>query len=208
MAHQTREPKSVSEFRKDVPPELMAVLNKMMRKEPNERYQTPMELADALAPWFEMDVATPPVHEMPDLCPAVLALTGHAMDRANKTSGVTKSTSSRGSGSGYRYNGPPSSSSGTRSSQASVATARADSNTPAPAIGPLRITQNRPSDVFSTEPDFNALPAMTGEAPTLAASPAPQGIASIPKWMLILGLVVGSVVMLGIGAVLAKTILN
>jgi serine/threonine protein kinase len=85
MAHQTKEPRPITEFRKDVPPGLLAVLHKMMRKDPNQRYQTPAELIDALAPWTEQPVPLPPAHEMPDLCPAVLALTGHAMEKASRT---------------------------------------------------------------------------------------------------------------------------
>jgi eukaryotic-like serine/threonine-protein kinase len=86
MAHQNREPQPVTDFRADVPPELLAVLGKMMRKSPAERYQTPAELYDALAPWAATPLSPPPAHEMPELCPAVLALTGHAADKARSHS--------------------------------------------------------------------------------------------------------------------------
>ncbi len=76
--HQTEYPKPVSEFRSDVPPELLAVLDRMLRKDPNERFQTPLEVAEALSPWTEAAIAPPPDHEMPDLCRAVLTLMGHA----------------------------------------------------------------------------------------------------------------------------------
>ncbi|MBL8867072.1 MAG: serine/threonine protein kinase [Gemmataceae bacterium] len=76
--HQTENPKPVTEFRDDVPPELLAVLERMMKKDPNERYQTPLEVAEALAPWTSEAISPPPDHEMPDLCPAVLTLMGHA----------------------------------------------------------------------------------------------------------------------------------
>ncbi|HVK19683.1 MAG TPA: serine/threonine-protein kinase, partial [Fimbriiglobus sp.] len=82
IAHQSREPRPVSDFRSDVPPELLAVLRKMMRKDAAERYQTPAELYEALAPWAALQLPPPPAYEMPDLCPAVLALTGHAADKA------------------------------------------------------------------------------------------------------------------------------
>jgi serine/threonine protein kinase len=86
MAHQTKEPRPVTEFRDDVPPELLAVLDKMMRKNPTDRYQTPAELYDALAPWGGLNLPPPPAYEMPDLCPAVLSLTGHAGDKARSSS--------------------------------------------------------------------------------------------------------------------------
>src|SRR4029077_2617954 len=36
--HQSRQPKPVTEYRKDVPPDLSAILLKMMSKEPADRY--------------------------------------------------------------------------------------------------------------------------------------------------------------------------
>ena len=78
LAHQTLEPKPVREFRNDVPPELLAVLHKMMRKNPDARYQTPHEVVEALAPWTDRPITRPLDREMPDLCPAVAALNGIA----------------------------------------------------------------------------------------------------------------------------------
>lgn len=90
MAHQTKDPRPVTEFRKDVPAELLAVLRTMMAKKPDQRYQTPHDVLEALAHWSEFPVPRPPDHEMPDLCPAVLALAGHATEKikaaANKAS--------------------------------------------------------------------------------------------------------------------------
>ncbi len=84
ISHQTKEPTPVTDFRSDVPPELLALLAKMMRKDPSDRFQTPAEVFDAFSVWGDTPVP-PPAHEMPDLCPAVLELTGHAADRT-KTS--------------------------------------------------------------------------------------------------------------------------
>jgi serine/threonine protein kinase len=81
VAHQTKEPTPVTAFRKDVPAELLAVLAKLMKKDPAERYQTPTELVAALAPWTSYPIGPPPAHEMPDLCPLVLAKSGHAADK-------------------------------------------------------------------------------------------------------------------------------
>jgi serine/threonine protein kinase len=49
--HQTREPKSIESIRNDVPPAMLAVVQKMMTKEPSDRYQLPLEVIQALAPW-------------------------------------------------------------------------------------------------------------------------------------------------------------
>jgi serine/threonine protein kinase len=49
VKHQSFQPKPVSEFRGDVPPELVAVLQKMLAKKPEDRYQTPAELEKALS---------------------------------------------------------------------------------------------------------------------------------------------------------------
>jgi eukaryotic-like serine/threonine-protein kinase len=51
LAHQMREPEEVSLFRNDIPPELDAVLKKMMTKQPAGRFATPREVEQALKPW-------------------------------------------------------------------------------------------------------------------------------------------------------------
>ncbi|MBN9521165.1 protein kinase [bacterium] len=85
VAHQTREPKPVTAFRADVPPGMLDVLRHMTAKDPADRYQTPMEVAEALAEWADLPVDPPPAKEMPGLCPLVLALTGHAVDKASSS---------------------------------------------------------------------------------------------------------------------------
>jgi len=65
--HQVRQPKPVYSQRSDVPAELIRVLDKMMAKEPARRFQTPQELADALAK-FVPSIPPPPTSlEMPPL---------------------------------------------------------------------------------------------------------------------------------------------
>jgi serine/threonine protein kinase len=51
MAHQTRMPQPLEEHRPDLSPEFRAVLFKMIQKKPEDRYQTPRELEQALEPW-------------------------------------------------------------------------------------------------------------------------------------------------------------
>jgi serine/threonine protein kinase len=51
--HQVRQPKPVELLRPEVPEALGQVVARMMAKEPSKRYQTPLEVADALAPWAQ-----------------------------------------------------------------------------------------------------------------------------------------------------------
>ncbi|MCS6866032.1 MAG: serine/threonine-protein kinase [Gemmataceae bacterium] len=81
VAHQTREPKRVESFRSDVPAGILAVLRKMMAKDVDERYQTPLEVAEALAEWTEIPIPPPPEREMPNLCPLVRSLIGGPADK-------------------------------------------------------------------------------------------------------------------------------
>src|SRR5262249_46000823 len=51
IRHATEKPKPISSFRSDVPAELAAIVEKLMAKKPEDRYQTPAELAAALQPY-------------------------------------------------------------------------------------------------------------------------------------------------------------
>jgi hypothetical protein len=70
--HQTRRPKSVRAIRPEVLPELAAVVEKMMAKDPGQRFQTPAEVVTALARWTAQAIDPPPEREMPRLSPAAL----------------------------------------------------------------------------------------------------------------------------------------
>ncbi len=50
-AHQLHDPEPLTELVPDVPPGLAEVVRRLMRKSPDERYQTPAELATALEPF-------------------------------------------------------------------------------------------------------------------------------------------------------------
>ena len=58
-AHSEQEVESIESVRHDVPPELADILNRMMAKEPSERFQTPADIADALAPFVDAHRTTP-----------------------------------------------------------------------------------------------------------------------------------------------------
>jgi serine/threonine protein kinase len=51
LRHQQAEPPDLKNLRSDVPDGLVAIARRTLAKRPADRYQTPGELADALAPW-------------------------------------------------------------------------------------------------------------------------------------------------------------
>jgi serine/threonine protein kinase len=71
--HQTRRPRPLNEIRADVPLLLTDVIDKMMAKDPAQRYQTPVDVAEALGPFTETPIPPPSADEMPQLS---LAATG------------------------------------------------------------------------------------------------------------------------------------
>ncbi|MCE9563922.1 MAG: serine/threonine protein kinase [Planctomycetes bacterium] len=85
VAHQTKEPRPVESFRADVPPGMLAVLRKMMAKHPRDRYQEPMEVAEALAEWAEQPVPPPTPREMPIHCPFVQSLAAPSLTASGST---------------------------------------------------------------------------------------------------------------------------
>src|SRR5262245_49046972 len=52
MAHQSKQPKPVQELRGDVPASMLAILEKMMAKRPEDRYQTARDAAQAMLDWL------------------------------------------------------------------------------------------------------------------------------------------------------------
>ncbi|HEX7377484.1 MAG TPA: family 16 glycoside hydrolase, partial [Pirellulales bacterium] len=64
-AHHKREPKPLNLVRPEVPVELAAVVSKMMAKDPAKRYQTPIEVARALVPFFKPGQSVAPPSEKP-----------------------------------------------------------------------------------------------------------------------------------------------
>lgn len=74
--HQTRSPKPIRDLRPDVPPEVAAIVEKMMAKDAAQRFQSPQELAEALSPFVQTPIAPPPEREMPQLSAAAQAVGG------------------------------------------------------------------------------------------------------------------------------------
>ncbi len=67
MGHLLRHPKPVRSLRADVPEALEAVIDKMLAKNPWERYPSPASVAEALADWTQTPIPAPPATEMPNL---------------------------------------------------------------------------------------------------------------------------------------------
>lgn len=76
-AHLERRPQPLSDFRNDVPPALTSVIERMMDREPGRRFQTPNEVAEALAPLAKSGAPTvtpPPVAAVQDAPTQVASL--------------------------------------------------------------------------------------------------------------------------------------
>src|SRR3954462_3743393 len=63
--HQTRQPRPIRSTRPEVPEGIAAIVDRMMAKDAAVRFQTPQEVADALAPWTQTPIPPPPEREMP-----------------------------------------------------------------------------------------------------------------------------------------------
>jgi eukaryotic-like serine/threonine-protein kinase len=70
--HRTKEPTPIRQIRPEVPEEVAAIVTRMMAKDPNVRFQSPGEVAVALAPYVPASCPPPAAAEMPMLCPAVM----------------------------------------------------------------------------------------------------------------------------------------
>ena len=88
MFHQISQPTPLHDYRPEVPKKLAAIIEKMMAKDPAQRFQTPAELVDALEPWDE-GLIMPREEEMPQLSPA--AMGGQSTGRLPQIQKLTKS---------------------------------------------------------------------------------------------------------------------
>jgi eukaryotic-like serine/threonine-protein kinase len=140
--HQTRQPKLIRSLRQDVPEGMSAVVEKMMAKDPEQRYQVPAEVVQALARWTQAGIAPPVEAEMPQLS---LAATN-----ANPSEG------------GAGPKSPP-------PSAGQVVNARKSWDFPSGPVSPKPQTKRPPNNPppNRTEPSSRLAPA----APTVAAKP-------------------------------------
>ncbi len=101
--HQTKAPKAVRAYRPEVPEGVAAIVDKMMAKDASNRYQSPAELMEALAPWVQTPIPPPPDSEMPQMS---LAASGGVPGRAAPGSGPSLNTA-LGSNPIYTTPAPP-----------------------------------------------------------------------------------------------------
>jgi serine/threonine protein kinase len=172
--HQTRQPKPIKQTRAEVPDELSALIERMMAKDPAQRPQTPLEVAEALAPFTQTAIAPPPDDEMPHLSPAALGLT--ATDGGGSSVSVPSVSSGQPS-SGQRkgWQVPTGSGSGSRPPSSAETTRPTTGSPTAPAAAPPKPARPNPPN-----PSGRAAAVPVAAAPKAAAqakrapAPAPQ----------------------------------
>src|SRR5207247_10099173 len=81
---QRRQRKSLRALRPDIPEALVQIIERMMAKEPERRYQTPSEVAAALEEYTRLPVLPPSEEEMP---PSVLAGCGKPLSQTSQATG-------------------------------------------------------------------------------------------------------------------------
>jgi serine/threonine protein kinase/WD40 repeat protein len=63
--HQVRQPKPIQSLRPEVPEEVAALIAKMISKDPAQRPQTPLAVAEALSPWTRAAIDPPHADDLP-----------------------------------------------------------------------------------------------------------------------------------------------
>lgn len=136
---QTKEPRPLRELRPEVAEGLAAVIQQMMAKDPDQRYQSLGEVIDALEPWTQTPIAPPPDKEMPML--SLAAMGGEGTDVNLGLTPVAGTSPSgvgmKGPSSGVGMKTPPSSGGGIKPAPAKPpAPAAAAKSKPAAADKP------------------------------------------------------------------------
>ncbi len=97
--HQNRTPRPIKSLRPDAPDALVAIVDKMMSKDANARFQTPADVISILASWVTTPIAPPSEREMPQLSLAAGAtntrgpatVIGAGSTPSGRSAGVTES---------------------------------------------------------------------------------------------------------------------
>jgi serine/threonine protein kinase len=161
--HQTRLPKPIRSFRPEVPEGVVAVIDRSMSKDAAARYQSPLEMAEALSEWTQTPIPPPPENEMPKLSLAALGGGDTTAAPAPRPS-APPSPSPRKS-----WRVPPS----TPEVQSKQSTAPAAPAREARTSAPTAVAPPRPSvsSAAKAQPSPNGL--FRPPAPAVAAPPAP-----------------------------------
>ncbi|HMO34839.1 MAG TPA: serine/threonine-protein kinase, partial [Gemmatales bacterium] len=72
--HQTKYPEHIHTVRPDLPEEINEIIFRMIAKKPDDRFATPLEVAQALSPFVTEEVGPPPEEEVPWPSPMVKEL--------------------------------------------------------------------------------------------------------------------------------------
>lgn len=136
--HQLRQPNPIQDFRSDLAEEMAAVVDKMMAKDPEERFQTPAEVVEALRPWTQSPIDPPSAEEMPVLSPAVrrLATPGSGPSSSPRTAPPVQGKRGQDSSSVPSDLLPPGSESGPKAPPSKVAAKRSAADTALPSRSP------------------------------------------------------------------------
>ena len=223
VAHQTRDPRPVEAIRSDVPAGILDVLRKMMSKRPEDRYQEPIEVAEALAEWADQPMSPPPEREMPALCPLVQQIAGPSPERTGAHAPLARvlfapgrGVFGRGAGSsGNISTRPPVAKpdSGATASNAAFPVAakslpRYAPGAESPAGGPIS-TSRASASPTSQLPGKVKAPAKPRPRPATpaelaaAARPASPPLRTRRRWWLYAAAGVGMVVLVAVAAVVA-----
>jgi serine/threonine protein kinase len=170
--HQTRAPKPIRSFRPEVPDGIIAIIDRMMAKDPNLRYQTPQEVADALLAWTQTPIPPPPENEMPRFSPAA---TKPDLSGAPATSRPTSDASPAPRNKVWQV-------SGSGVMQSTVPLNPPTTRTPGP-ITPPRQPQTPacgrpPASPPPVSPPASPTPAARAPAPPPAAAPSPAPVST------------------------------
>jgi eukaryotic-like serine/threonine-protein kinase len=187
--HQTRQPKPVRSIRPDVPEEIAAIIEKAMSKDPAQRYQTPMAVAEALAPWTTTPIPLPPESEMPHLSLAAMGVGVPGSDAS--ATGISRAGASESPSSARKpwqvaANGSSSSTAPPRPPTPGPATvpsspgANVQPKSAAPAVSPTPqvVRPDQPGSKAPVRPVLSPVPLRPTPAPTRQAAAPVQAPAA------------------------------
>ena len=98
---QIKDPAPINRLRREIPQELAEVVHTLLQKKPEDRFQTPTEVFDALGPWDSGDVPAPDDALMPHPPPRVQASRSAVPGTGSRAAGSTSqilALAMRGSG--------------------------------------------------------------------------------------------------------------
>jgi serine/threonine protein kinase len=186
MRLQLNPPPPVRDLCAEVPEEMAAVIDKMMAKKPEDRYQLPVEVVEALEPWTSIPISPPPEQVFRRLSPLTVKLIEASTGQAPTTpAGSLAAPSSHGS-----RNHP------------------ALASRPASSSGSLRNTQ----PALQVETKVNGAPSSRTNQRHPAAADVPAGVAALLDGLraqprLWLGVKVGAAAVAAMGLVLLGRLL-